>query len=147
MRPAQRRAEQECDMLGEKVGDETGRVVLRRVLPSDGGPPRVETTFEGTGKLLGVDIQDMGTYTSVMRPDGSLFGEGQGVIMSSTGEMATWKGQGVGIFNSAGGIDFRGAIYYQTQSPRFARLNLMAAVYEHGADASGAVKNEIWEWK
>ena len=134
-------------MLGEKVGNETGRVVLRRVLPSDGGPPRVETTFEATGKLLGVDVQDMGTYTAVVRPDGTLFGEGQGVIMSATGEMATWKGQGVGIFTSKGGIDFRGAIYYQSQSPKFARLNQMAAVYEHGADATGAVKTEIWEWK
>ena len=56
-------------------------------------------------------------------------------------------GQGVGIFNSKGGFDFRGAIYYQSQSPKFARLNQMAAVYEHGADASGAVTNEIWEWK
>ena len=82
-----------------------------------------------------------------MRPDGTLFGDGQGVVMSATGEMATWKGQGVGIFNSKGGIDFRGAIYYQSQLPKSARLNQIAAVYEHGADGSGAVKNEVWEWK
>jgi hypothetical protein len=61
--------------------------------------------------------------------------------------MATWTGQGLGIFNNKGGIDFRGAIYYQNQSPEFARLNQVAAVFEHGTDASGAVKTEIREWK
>jgi hypothetical protein len=67
--------------------------------------------------------------------------------MSATGETATWTGQGVGVFNSKGGIDFRGAVYCQSQTPKLSRLNPVAVIFEHSVDASGAVKTEAWEWK
>lgn len=72
-------------------------MVLRRVLPIDGGPPRVETTFEATGKLLGVDIQDMGTYTAVMPferviPDGGVIRIPQPHIVHVLSVMASGSG-------------------------------------------------------
>ena len=80
-------------MLGDKLGTETGKVVLRRVLPSSSGAARTETTQRGTGTLLGVEYQDMSTYESEFRPDGTLFGTGQGIYMGKGGEVATWTGQ------------------------------------------------------
>ena len=44
----------------------------------------------GTGTLLGVQYQETSTYESELRPDGTLFGTGQGVYMGAGGEMATW---------------------------------------------------------
>ena len=49
-------------MLGEKIGEATGKVTTRRVLANPGGGPKMETSFEATGKLLGADITEMGTY-------------------------------------------------------------------------------------
>ncbi len=134
-------------MLGDKLGESSGRITGRRVLPSGGHGPAVESSFEATGPVLGVGATNMGTYTSVVRPDGSLFGEGQGVLMGQGGEMASWVGQGVGKFTSSGGISFRGAIYYQSASPAWLRLNSVAVVFEHEVDAKGESRDQIWEWK
>jgi len=134
-------------MLGDKLGEETGKVTVRRVLPSEGGGPKVETSFQASGKLLGVEASNFGTYTGVLRPDGHIFGAGQGVVMGKNGETAMWTGGGVGSFTPSGGTSFRGAIYYQTQSPQWARLNGVAAVFEYEEDASGNTRDETWEWK
>ena len=83
-------------MQGEKIGESTGKVTSRRVLANPGGGPKMETSFEATGRVLGVEATETGTHWSVVRPDGSLYGEGQGIIMGKGGELATWIGQGVG---------------------------------------------------
>src|SRR5262249_40104372 len=75
-------------MLGEMIGEETGKITGTRVLPSEGGGPKVETSFQGTGRYLGIEVTDIGTYWAVMRPDGTLYGEGQGVVMAKDGGMA-----------------------------------------------------------
>lgn len=134
-------------MLGEKLGASAGKVTARRILRDGATGTKVETTFEASGKCLGVPFTEHGTYWSVMRPDGTLYGEGQGVLMGKTGEMATWIGQGIGTFRKDGGIGFRGAVYYQTASAKWARLNTVAAVYEHNVDAKGKAKSDLWEWK
>ena len=101
-------------MLGEKLGEETGKITGYRVRPSDGMHPRVEVSFQAAGQLLGIDTTDMGTYQSVLGADGVLRGEGQGVIMTGEGDVITWTGQGVGRFTGQGsGSSWRGAIYYK----------------------------------
>ena len=98
-------------MLGQKLAQESGRVTSRRVLRSD-GPPAVEISFAAEGAMLGVSHRSIGTYESVVRADGTIFGSGQGVVMGGGGEMASWKGQGVGTFTKDGGVEFRGAIFF-----------------------------------
>lgn len=79
-------------MLGEKLGEGSGQITGRRVLPSDNGAPKVEISIQQTGKLLGVNVVDMATFVSAVRPDGTLFGDGQGVLMGEGGEMASYSG-------------------------------------------------------
>ena len=135
-------------MLGEILGETRGQVISTRVLPSEPGQgPRVEVSFETHGTLLGADTHEFGTYSAVARPDGSLYGEGQGVVSSSRGDMATWKGTGAGRITASGGTEFRGAIYYETASPSWARLNGAAGVYEYSSDESGKTEAKLWEWK
>ena len=134
-------------MLGEKFADMSGKVTTQRVLPNPGGGPKMETTHQLTGKVLGADATETGTYWSAVRPDGTLYGEGQGVVMGKDGEMATWIGQGVGLLGKGGGVTFRGAVYYHSASPRWSKLNTVAAVYEYEVDAQGNAKSHLWEWK
>ena len=134
-------------MLGDKIGEAAGTVTTQRVLPSPDGGPTMETSFRATGKLLGVDETETGTYTATLRPDGTLFGQGQGVLMGSKGHMATWVGQGVGRVKEDGAVSYRGAIYYQTASPGWSRLNGIAAVFEFEVDAQGNTNAQLWEWK
>jgi len=85
-------------MLGEQIGETKGRRLVRRVVSID--PPTAEVSFEDSGQLLGVPTTGMGTYTSVIRPDGSLFGEGQGLSITQDGESITWTGTGLGKIRS-----------------------------------------------
>ena len=133
-------------MLGEMIGETRGKRTGRRVLSVDGGF-KVEVAFEDAGKLLGIDVKEIGTYWSAPRPDGSLYGEGQGIMLGVDGESATWKGQGVGKFGAGGAVSYRGAVYYSSASPKFARLNTVATLFEFEVDPEGNTRSKLWEWK
>ena len=134
-------------MLGERIGDDIGKVISQRVLSNPGGAARMETTFQSSGSILGVNASDMGTYVATLRPDGTMYGEGQGVLMGRGGEAATWVGQGVGRLQKDGSISYRGACYYQTASPAWAKLNSIAGIFEFEVDPQGNTKGQLWEWK
>ena len=134
-------------MLGDKLGQETGKVVLRRVLPSGTGAVRMEASQRGHGTLLGVEYQDTSTYESEVRPDGTLIGTGQGVYMGKGGEVATWTGQGVGVMSASGGVSFRGALFLYSTSPKWQRLNAVASLFEYEVDPDDSFKGVLTEWK
>jgi hypothetical protein len=117
------------------------------VLPSRGGGPIVEITFAESGKMAGLDLNAVVTYQSELRQDGTIYGEGQGVIMASNGEGATFEGQGVGRFTETGGVSFRGAVYYQSASSTLSRYSGVEVAYEHEADEHDNTRSSLWEWK
>ena len=133
-------------MLGELISESRGKRTGRRVLSTDGGL-KVEVSTEDSGKLLGINMNSFLTYSAVVRPDGSLYGEGQGAGTTADGELVTWKGQGVGRIGAGGAVSYRGAVYYYTSSAKLARLNSVAGVFEFDVDASGNTQAKIWEWK
>lgn len=135
-------------MLGEQIGHEAGQITGMRVLPGDAGGVKVEVSFEASGTLLGVHENNIGTYVSVTRPDGTLQGDGQGVVMTDDGEMVAWKGGGIGRFTGHGtAVSWRGSIFYQTQSERLSRLNGIVGVFEYETHADGKSEDNTYEWK
>jgi hypothetical protein len=120
--------------------------MVRRVLPTEGSL-KVEVSFQTAGKILGVDHRSMATYTASIRPDGSAYGEGQGIVTGKNGERATWKGQGVGKLLADGSVSYRGAVYYEIQSEKWKRLNTVALAFEYEVDAEGTTRTKFWEWK
>jgi hypothetical protein len=134
-------------MLGEMLGEERGKVTGYRVLPSDGHGPKVEVSFQASGQILGIEGNDLGTYWSAPKAGGFLYGEGQGVLMTRDGDMASWVGQGVGKLGPGGSASWRGAIYYSTTSTKLARLNGVAIVFEYEVDQQGNTSSKVWEWK
>jgi hypothetical protein len=133
-------------MLGELISESHGKRTARRVLSASPGF-KIEVSFEAAGKVLGIGAHTIATYWSEGRPDGSLYGEGQAVVVTQDGEAATWKGQGVGKLLADGSVSYRGAVYYSTASPKLARLNTVAAVFEFEVDADGNTSEKTWEWK
>jgi hypothetical protein len=133
-------------MLGEQIGEEKGKVSARRILSVDGGT-KVEVSFESRGKLLGVEHRTIVTYWASVRPDGSLYGEGQGTVVGSGGERATFKGQAAGRLQEGGAVSYRGAQYFYSESPKWKGLNNIAVVFEYEADAEGNTRNKLFEWK
>ncbi len=132
-------------MLGEAVGEAAGKLTGLRVLP-DG---RVEASFQGSGKLLGAEISDIGTYWQEMKPGGVLYAEGQVLLMTREGEASKWTGFGVGK-PTGQGTGARWAVcgsFRGEASPKFARLNSVSTVIEFENDESGNYHWKLWEWK
>jgi hypothetical protein len=132
-------------MLGELLGETKGKRLVRRVTSVD--PPTAEVSFEDSGSMLGIPTTGMGTYTSVIRPDGSIYGTGQGLNMTNDGEGVNWTGTGVGKFGPGGSISYRGMLFLRTTSTKLARLNNACAAFEYEVDPSGATTSKLWEWK
>ena len=134
-------------MLGERIGEGLGKVISQRVLPNPGGLPTMETSFQSTGKLMGLATTETGTYVAAFRADGTLFGQGQGIVMGDKGETASWTGQGIGLLQKDGSIKYRGAIYFDSKSPTFSKLTSIAGLFEYEVDAQGHTKGQLFEWK
>jgi hypothetical protein len=132
-------------MLGEQIGETVGKRIVRRVISTD--PPTAEVSFEDSGHMFGVPTTGMGTYTSVIRQDGSIFGQGEGLSMTQDGEAVTWKGTGLGKFGPDGAVSYRGMLFFRTNSQKLARLNSACGAFEYEVDPSGGTISKIWEWK
>jgi hypothetical protein len=59
-------------MLGE-LYQRTGKCIVRRVLSP--GPVKFEVTCEGSGRMLDLDVTEIGTHHTMIRSDGTLYGE------------------------------------------------------------------------
>lgn len=135
-------------MLGENIGEEKGKITGIRVLSTEGRGHKIEASFQATGTLLGIEGTNTGTYYSIMTPSGNLRGEGQGVYMSKDGQTAMWNAMGLGKLTGKGmAANYRGLLLWQTNSPKFDRLNNVAVVFEYETDENGNVHDKIWEWK
>jgi len=131
-------------MLGELISETRGKRIVRRVLSSE--PLKVEVSFEESGKLLGIDVNAFWTYWAVARPDGTLYGEGEGAYIAGDGEMVASKGSGLGRFKEGGAVSYRGIVYYRTASQKLARLNTVGGVFEYEVDEKGNTHTKVWEW-
>lgn len=131
-------------MLGEQIGESKGKRLVRRVISTD--PPTVEVSFEDSGHLFGVPTTGIGTYTSVIRPDGSIYGQGEGINLTQDGEGISWKGTGLGKLGAGGAVSYRGMLFFQTNSQKIS-LGSGCGAFEYEVDPSGATTSKVWEWK
>ena len=134
-------------MLGQKIGEESGRVTGRRIL--EGGDYRyvkMEVTFETTATILGRPGVNMGTYTVFERVPGQLYGEGRGIFIANDGESAIWNGHGVGHATDGMGLALAASVAFQA-SEGLAALNGVLTLVEHATDGDGNARSTLYEWK
>jgi hypothetical protein len=134
-------------MLGKLIAEGKGKRSYRRVLDAGATGFKVEVAFESQGKMLGLDSMEVGTYVSETRPDGTLIGQGKGVILTKSGAIS-WIGHGTGTVDAKGNASYRGSVLYSTPDPKLAKqLHGCAGVFEFSADAEGNTHAKVWEWK
>jgi hypothetical protein len=136
--------------LGDLIIEDRGKITGQRVLDVEG--PKMESSFTTEGRYRGIEGTDIGTYTSVLREGGVIYGEGHGIITTINGqEMATWTGQGIGRFTGPGKISFRGSLFFRTPSinegGKLSFLNNLVGVFEYEVDEMGNCSSKVWEWK
>jgi hypothetical protein len=81
---------------GEKLGEEDGQTMGFRILTDERQGFSVEASERAEGTFLGENSTNIRTYRMSMKPDGTLDGSGQGIMMLKDGSMAMWTGTGTG---------------------------------------------------
>ena len=135
-------------MLGELLGEGSGRVAGIRVLPTEGQQVRLEITIQGSNKVLGVEMTETATYWQTIRPGGVFYGEGRNVMLTKDGEVAEWTGFGVGRPTGTGSAAHYAVAGAFHAVPRdLARLTAVTMIGEYDVDENGNYRWQLWEWK
>jgi hypothetical protein len=134
-------------MIGEMIGELTGKEIGLRLAHHYGGDIKLERTIQAKGKVLGEEVTFIATTWARERPQGGMFTKGHGVMMMKNGEKAILQGSGVSIPKPGGGWSVRGARYLQTSAPVLSRLNNVAIVFEIEVSEDGTYHDKMWVWK
>ncbi|HJU59216.1 MAG TPA: hypothetical protein VJ583_05670 [Nitrososphaeraceae archaeon] len=74
--------------------------------------------------------------------------KGNGIIMTTDGEIATYTGQDLGITDKNGIQTYHGIQIFQTDSDgKLAFLDNLIGLYEYKYWSNGTKSDIIWEWK
>jgi hypothetical protein len=129
--------------LGEVLGEAHGKVAGLRAL----GDGIIEVSLQGKGTLLGSEMEDVTTFGSVMRPNGTAYGQGNSIQMSREG-MAEWRGSGVGRSTGPGAWKYSyGGVYTIATPEKWQRLLNVYTAGEYENDDNGNYHWKLWEWK
>lgn len=138
--------------LGNPFFVEQGRITGQRVL-AVAPQPQLEFSFMANASINnagGVVINAINTGTSVstLNADGSFHGEGQGILRTRDGGVATWTNQVVGNLTSEGTIITRGVGFWSAPSTtgELAFMNGMITVFEVQIDMEGNLSAREWKW-
>jgi hypothetical protein len=134
-------------MIGEMIGELTGKFVGQRVTRGHSGELKIEKTMESKGKILGMDVTFVATVAMRERTQGGMYSEGNGIMMTMKGEKVILHGSGISTGGKGPNMSIRGARFAQTASPSFSRLNNVALVFEIETMPDGTVHDKWWEWK
>jgi hypothetical protein len=128
--------------LGDLAFEESGKFAGIRALP-DG---KVEQTYQGSGKLFGVDYSSI--YTGVATPHGgTLIAEFNGICITKDGDTVGVWAHGRGRPGTGLKASWRGGVIWKAMSSKFERLNGVPGVWELEIDEAGNFHLKVWEWK
>jgi hypothetical protein len=108
------------------------------------GDGKIEVSLQGKGTLLGSEMEDVTTFWSVMRPNGTAYGQGNSIQMSAEG-MAEWHGSGLGRPTGSSGWKYAyGGVYTIATSEKSQRLLSVYTAGEYEDDANGNYHWKLW---
>jgi hypothetical protein len=137
--------------LGNPFFVEQGRIIGQRVLAVT-PQPQLEFSFMANASINTSNVVingiNTGTSVSTLNADGTFRGEGQGILRTEGGGVATWTNQVVGNITPEGTIITRGVGIWSTPSTtgELAFMNNMITVFEVQIDMEGNLSAREWEW-
>ena len=134
--------------LGDLVVYETGQVTAVRVLSSDAAGTKLQVDLQSSGTIRGVAENTLWTYTQTTRSDGSIYGQGQGVMTTQDGDVIHLIGHGSGQAPAPGGATkWSVMIHPHSTSAKYADLNSIGLVGNYDVAADGSTVFKALEWK
>ena len=135
--------------LGSPLYEEHTKSTGIRVVDVTHGP-KIEISFAGNGTINGTTtVSDIGTIWTIPTSSDytSLYSEGQGVLMTEQGSMATYTQQASGEITSDGRVLFRGSMFFNSSpSGELAFLDDIIGVYDYESDLAGNAERTVWKW-
>jgi hypothetical protein len=141
----------DTESLGNPFFVEQGRIIGQRVLAVS-PQPQLEFSFMANASInndsVVINATNTGTSVSTLNADGTFRGEGQGILRTQSGGVATWTNQVVGSLTPEGTIITRGVGFWSTPSTtgELAFMNNMMTVFEVQIDREGNLSAREWEW-
>ena len=135
--------------LGDPFYTERTKATSIRVIDVINGP-KVEVSFSGNGTIRdSINVTDIGTIWTLPTSGGMIYSEGQGLLTTQQGEMATYTQQAIGQFTPEGRVVFHGSVFFQALSPtgQLASLNNQMGIYNYESDIAGNAIRQVWEWQ
>ena len=139
--------------FGEPFFVEQGRIIGQRVLAVTPQPQlefsfMANATINNDGGNIVINAINTGTSVSILNADGTFRGEGQGILRTERGDVATWTNRVVGSITPEGTIITRGVGFWSTPSVtgELAFMNNMITVFEVQVDREGNLSAREWEW-
>ena len=133
-------------VLGEKLGQATGKVTAIRTLPEG----KLEMTFRGSGDFLGKPITDNGTHdVKFLEGNSGTRLKGDVILVCDDGSgMAVWNGIGLGKMTGP----FPDSSYavmgeFPQANGHLQRLTTVACIVEYKVNADHTYHWDAYEWK
>ena len=143
----------DTESLGNPFFVEQGRIIGQRVLAVT-PQPQLEFSFMANASINNgndtvINAINTGTSVSTLNADGTFRGEGQGILRTQDGDVATWTNQVTGSLTPEGTIVSRGVGLWSTPSTtgELAFMNGMITVFEVQIDGEGNLSAREWEWR
>lgn len=111
--------------------------------------PIMEISWVGGGGYKGTtNISDFGTVLVESGTDGISRIHGQGMIMDSKGEVATYRIQGLGSMGTDGYFRNHGVVFFNASSGGiFGQLSSTVGIFANEVNQKGNAVTKIWELK
>ncbi len=139
--------------LGDPFYTERSKATSIRVIDVSNGP-KIEVSFSGNGTIRdSINVTDIGTTWNLQTSGGMIYSEGQGLLTTQQGEMATYTQQATGQITPEGRVVFHGSMFFKTLSPRgqfpspLAFLDNQMGIYNYESDIAGNAIKQVWEWQ
>ena len=139
--------------LGDPFYTERTKATSIRVIDVINGP-KVEVSFSGNGTIRdSINVTNIGTIWTLPTSGGMIYSEGQGLLTTQQGEMATYTQQATGQITPEGRVVFHGSMFFKTLSPTgqfpspLAFLDNRMGIYNYESDIAGNAIKQVWEWQ
>ncbi len=135
------------DMLGDLFYEAKGRITSKRVLDLEG--PKVESSYSLEGKIIEIEVVEIGTFTSIPTSNCAYFVEGKDIVTvkGSVDEMATVRAQGISKLRDSSKVVSGSNFYRSSNTGKLSFLNNLIGVHEALVDKDGNIIYKVWEWK
>jgi len=125
--------------------------------------PTVEVTYAGNSTIDGAPTQTIGTIVDKMNNDGTVSSKGQAIILTSTGQVITYRSESIGNYNPDGSFSDSGIMVFHmpfqmnsgnstegssnSTDSLYTQFDNLFGIYKKTVDPEGNGLTKVWKWR